>query len=193
MVIQVFIHLAAGYNELDIVMQMSYKHHMIVFDASTIILLAKVDLFETFVSNFRGPVLIPERVRVEVCKEGKNETPLIVKLIEEKKLNVLKVKNSNLVKKLMEDFTIDAGEAEVLTLALLKKASIIATDDRNAIRACKFLKVDFTTAIAFLIRAFKKKLIDKDEALLKLQKLASIARYKKVIVNDARNQIEGAT
>ena len=91
----------------------------------------------------------------------------------------------------MEDFAIDAGEAEALALALQEKASIIATDDRNAIRACKMLKIDFTTAIAVLLRAFKKNLIDADEARIKLQKLASVARYKRVIVEDAKKQIEG--
>jgi predicted nucleic acid-binding protein len=34
----------------------------------------------------------------------------------------------------MEDFTIAAGEAEALTIALQEKADIIATDDKNAIR-----------------------------------------------------------
>ena len=75
-------------------MQMSYKHHVIVFDASTIILLAKVDLLETFVSNYRGFILIPEQVRTEVCREGSQETPLVTKLIEEKKLTVSKITNT---------------------------------------------------------------------------------------------------
>lgn len=45
-----------------------------------------------------------------------------------------------LVRKLMDDFSIDVGEAEALTLALNKKDAMIATDDRNAIRASKLLK-----------------------------------------------------
>lgn len=39
--------------------------------------------------------------------------------------------------KLMEDFNIDEGEAEALILAIQEKAIMVATDDRNAIRACK--------------------------------------------------------
>lgn len=170
---------------------MSYNYHMIIFDASTIILLAKIDMLETFISNFHGKVLIPEKVRAEVCTEGREETPLIVKLIEDKKINVSKVKNSAFVRKLMEDFTIGTGEAEVLTLVLQEKAAFIATDDKNAIRACKMLRINFITTIAILIRAFEKKLVDKDEALIKLQKLESIARYKQAIIEDAKKQIEG--
>ncbi|MBI5204856.1 MAG: hypothetical protein HZA11_08065 [Nitrospirae bacterium] len=164
---------------------------MIVLDASTIILLAKIDMLELFVSNFHGKILIPDKVKAEACMGGSEETPLIVKLIVDKKINVLRVKDNALIKKLMEDFNIDRGEAEVLTLAMQEKAVIVATDDRNAIRACKILKKDFTTAIAILIRAFEKKLIDNDEALAKLQKLESVARYSKIIIEDARKQIKG--
>jgi predicted nucleic acid-binding protein len=58
-------------------------------------------------------------------------------LINEKKIQVLKVKNAKAVMKLMEDFNIDEGEAEALILAIQEKAIMVATDDRNAIRACK--------------------------------------------------------
>lgn len=58
-------------------------------------------------------------------------------MINEKKIQVLKVKNAKAVMKLMEDFNIDEGEAEALILAIQEKAIMVATDDRNAIRACK--------------------------------------------------------
>ncbi|HKZ40799.1 MAG TPA: hypothetical protein VJ044_07535, partial [Candidatus Hodarchaeales archaeon] len=63
--------------------------------------------------------------------------------------------------------------------------------DKNAIKACKIMKLDFTTAIAILVRACEKGLVQKDQAFFKLQKLQSFARYKKTIIETARNQIEG--
>jgi predicted nucleic acid-binding protein len=123
--------------------------------------------------------------------EGREETPLIVQLIEEKKIRASKVMNRALARKLMEDFTIDAGKAEVLTLAFQEKALLIATDDKNTIRACKMLKIDFTTAIAIPMRAFEKKFVDKEEALTMLQKLGAVARYKQTIIEDAKKQIKG--
>lgn len=164
---------------------------MIVFDASTLILLAKVDLLDVFVSNFSGRILISELVRNEVCIRGREETPLITRLIEDKKIHVSKVKADKAATKIMDDFHIDEGEAEAIIIALREKASLVATDDRNAIRACKALKLDFTTAVAILIRAFEKKLIDKAEALIKIQKLGSVARYNKAIIKDAVKLIEG--
>ena len=165
---------------------------MIVFDSSTLILLAKTNLLELFVSNFRGRVLIPLKVRTEACIEEREETPLISKLIKDKKIELLEAKNSRQIKKLMDDFNIDAGEAEALTLAIQEGAGIIATDDRNAIRACKILKLDFITAIAVLIRAFEKNLIDRDEAIVKLQKLKSVGRYSRTIIEDAVKRIKEA-
>ena len=161
-----------------------------VFDSSTVILLAKIDLFEKFVSNYQGEILIPDRVRAEICVKGREETPLLIKLIKEKKVNVKKIKKRQQIIKVMEDFNIDRGEAEALMLAIQEKAEAVATDDRNATRACKMLKINFVTAIAFLIRSFEKKLISKDEALLKLRKLQSFGRYGKSILEDATNRIK---
>jgi uncharacterized protein len=164
---------------------------MMILDASTLILLAKIEILETFLLNFPERVFIPEKVQGEVCLKKKEETALIEKLIHSKKIHVVKAKDNRLTKKLMEDFHINGGEAEAVTLALQEKASIVATDDRNAIRACKFLKIDFTTAIAILIRTVEKNLLDQDEALIKLRKLESIARYSRTIIEDARKRIEG--
>ena len=165
--------------------------NMIVFDSSTLILLAKIDILELFILNFHGRVLIPEKVRLEVSAGGGEERLIMVKLIEDNIIKVAKVKNSRQIKKLMEDFNIDAGEAEALTLAIQEKANMVATDDRNAIRACKLLNIDFVTAIAVLIRAVEKALISKDEAIIKLQKLQSVGRYSKEIINNAVKQIKG--
>lgn len=164
---------------------------MIVFDSSTLILLAKIDILELFISNFHGKVLIPEKVRLEVFTGSGEERLLIGKLMKDERIITLKVRNSRQIKKLMEDFNIDGGEAEALTLAIQEGANIVATDDRNAIRACKLLNIDFITAVAVLIRAVEKALISTDEAIIKLQKLQSVGRYSKEIINDAIKKING--
>jgi len=164
--------------------------YMIVFDTSTLILLSKAELLEIFLSDFKGKILMPGKVREEILAGSKEGVPLIVKLINEKKIHVSKVKNTKAVMKLMEDFNIDEGEAEALILAIQEKAIMVATDDGNAIKACKLLKMDFTTAITFLIRAFGKNLIGQDESLIKLQKLISMGRYDKKIIEDATKRIK---
>jgi len=164
---------------------------MIVFDSSTLILLAKIEIIELFITDFQGDVVIPERVKYEVTSKGGDETILITQLIKERRIKVLKIKDGKKINKLMEDFNIDRGEAEAIVLALQKGYRTVATDDRNAIKACKLLKIDFVTAIAFLIRAFEKGLIDKDMAFTKLNKIKSIGRYSEKIIKDAMEKIKG--
>ncbi|MEW5766021.1 MAG: hypothetical protein AB1797_00130 [bacterium] len=164
---------------------------MIVFDSSTIILLTKIEILDAFLLNFPDRTLVSLKIKLEVEKGKREDTHLIAKLIKEKRIEVLRPKQINLIQKLMEDFNIDVGEAEALTLALQEKNCIIATDDRNAIKACKALRLDFVTAIAVLIRVFEKRLIDRNEALIRLKKLQSIGRYKETIIEDAMNQIRG--
>lgn len=164
---------------------------MIIFDASTIILLTKIDMLELFIENYRGRILIPRTVKLEISSGEREGALLITNLIESNKIEISKVKNSRQIKKLMDDFNIDSGEAEAIILAIQEGASIVATDDRNAIRACKLLKINFITAIAILIRAFEKKLIDRDESLIKLHKLQSVGRYSKAIIEDAMKQLKG--
>jgi len=164
---------------------------MVIFDSSTLILLARTEVLEVFITNFTGQVLIPEKVKEEVLMKDGTEMLQVAALIEGGQISVLRVSDRKLLQKLVEDFNIDLGEAEAITLALQKRGAMVATDDRNAIRACKLLKIDFITAIAILIRAAEKKLFSRSESLLKLEKLEAIGRYKKSIIADAKKQIKG--
>lgn len=164
---------------------------MIVFDASTLILLAKADLIELFISTYPGQVLIPEEVRSEILDAEKEDALVFKQLIENKKIKILKIKDKNFSNKLMEDFNIEKGEADALGLTLQEKAGVIATDDKNAMKACKFLKLEFITSISILIRAFEKGLIEREEAFIKLRKLQSFGRYSKAIITKAAEQLQG--
>lgn len=164
---------------------------MVVFDASTLILLAKIDVLGLFLSGLAGEALVPEKVRSEAVAGDKEEAERIRGFIEDGKIAVVKVKSTAVTRRLMEDFNIDAGEAEALALAVERKADIVATDDRNAIRACKTLKLDFVTAVAVLVRAVEKGAIEKEEGIVKLKKLQSAGRYSREILDDAARRIGG--
>lgn len=164
---------------------------MVIFDASTLILLARTEALEAFISNFPGRVYMPEKVKEEVLIKHSAETLQVTALIDSGSIGVLTVHDRKLLQKLKDDFSIDSGEAEAIVLAIEKKGAVVATDDRNAIRACKLLKIDFITALAVLIRATEKGLFSTSEALLKLEHLASIGRYSKAIIADAGRQIKG--
>lgn len=164
---------------------------MIVFDASTLILIAKVELLDLFLANVSVPVAIPEEVARECCgsKTGLDAV-MIQKALDESRIKTIVVKNRRLVAKLQADFSLGKGEAEAITLAVNEKAQLLGIDDKNGINACKLLGLAFTTAVGILIRSREKGLLEGPEALEKLARLARYGRYKDSIIGDARLKLE---
>ena len=160
---------------------------MIVFDSSTIVLLAKVELLDLIISGYKGDITISKEVENESTIKGSFDALMIKKRIDEGKIKVTTIKTEE-IEKFMKDFNMDRGEAESVALAQNKNV-LLATDDKKAINACKLLGVQFTTAIDFLIRAYEKELITQETALTKLNELSKFGRYKTVIIEDAQNKI----
>lgn len=160
----------------------------IVFDASTLILLAKITLLREITEDVN--VIIPEKVKSEcLLKEGIDAT-LISTLIREQKIKVKKAGSAEAIKKIQQDFRIEAGEAESLWLARRLNCAI-AVDDGPTIKACKVIGQRFTTAIHFLLSLVSQNRLEKDIALAKLEKLSTIGRYSKKIIGDATQRLKG--
>jgi len=164
---------------------------MIVFDASTLILIAKAELLDLFLADIELEAAIPIEVEKECCGVKKSlDALLIQKALDELRLKVIAVKNRKLVVKLQGDFDLGRGEAEAIVLALAEKAQVLGIDDKNGINACKLLGIVFTTAIGILVRSREKGLLTGSEALTKLTTLAKHGRYKESILEDARRKLE---
>ena len=160
----------------------------IVFDASTLILLAKIELLREITEEIN--VIIPEKVKSEcLLKEGIDAT-LISTLIRETKIIVKKAGNAEAIKKIQHDFRIGTGEAEALWLARRLDCAI-AVDDGPTIKACKVIGQRFTTAIHFLLNLASQNRLEKSMALAKLEKLSTIGRYSKKIIGDATQRLKG--
>lgn len=164
---------------------------MIVFDASTLILIAKVELLDLFLANVSAPVAIPGEVEKECCGSKKAlDAVIIQRALDKSRIKTVVVKNRRLVAKLQDDFSMGKGEAEAIALALDEKAQLLGIDDKNGINACKVLGVAFTTAVGILIRSREKGLLEEPEALEKLASLAKHGRYRDSIIEDARIKLE---
>jgi len=161
---------------------------MIVFDSSTLILLAKIDLLREIVSHFE--VIITKEVEKESTKKECFDAKLIAKLIKKKSIEVKETTSEKGKERLRQDFNIEKGEASALLLAKMKSCSL-ATDDGPTIKACKIMNVRFITAIHFLIREYKNRSLDVDTALVKLEKLRKYGRYNPRIIEDASKRIKG--
>lgn len=164
---------------------------MIVFDSSTLILIAKIELLDLFLSEIGMEVAIPRAVEEECCGGKKTLDALMIqKAVDESRIRVRSVKNRKLVLKLKADFSMGRGESEAIALALQEKAGLVGVDDKRGINACKLAGVPFTTAIAILLRSRQRGLIDKDDALVRLSSLARYGRYKSSILEDAKRRLE---
>jgi predicted nucleic acid-binding protein len=167
---------------------------MFIFDASTLILIAKIEILDAFLRDVGLDVAIPLEVEKKCCSVKKSFDALLIrKTLNESRIRVIAVKERRLVTKVQDDFGLGRGEAEAVVLALTEEARVLGIDDKSGINACKLLDVAFTTAIGILVRMCEKRLLTTSEALSKLEGLAKHGRYKKSILEDARRQLETAT
>lgn len=149
---------------------------MFVSNSSTVILLAKVSLLEIFLKNF-GSVVVPNIVFDEfIEKENSFDCLVIKKQIEINKIKVQKIKESEL-KEILVQFRLHAGEAAAYKLFDKEKHEAILTDDKELIKLCRLNGVPFVCAMAIVVRMFEKKLLSKEIALNKLNKLFDAGRY----------------
>jgi hypothetical protein len=164
---------------------------MFIFDSSTLILTAKIELLDVFLKDIGMEVAIPKAVEDECCDDKKTLDALMIrKVLDESRIKVRSVKNRKLVTKLEEDFSMGRGESEAIALALQEKALLVGIDDKRGINACKLVGIPFTTVIGILVRSRQKALIDHGDALLKLSALAKHGRYRNSILEDAKLRLE---
>jgi predicted nucleic acid-binding protein len=167
---------------------------MFIFDASTLILIAKTETLDPFLRSIELDVAIPLEVEKECCGVKKSLDALMIqKALDESRIRAVAVKDRKLVTKLQEDFGLGRGEAEAIVLAVAEKAEVLGIDDKNGINACKLLGVAFTTAIGILVRLREKQLLTTNESLVRLEGLAKQGRYKRSILEDARRKLGTAT
>jgi len=146
-------------------------------------------MLDMFLNDFKGDVVIPRSVEREVTIKGTFDALLLKKRIEEGKIKIKSVKDDN-ANKFMQDFNINIGEAESICLAMGGEDSILATDDKKAITACKLLGINFTNAPNILIRFREKMLLTEEQAGEKLNLLIKNGRYKKEITEVVKTRLK---
>lgn len=164
---------------------------MIVLDASTLILITKIDLLDSFLASLGRKVAVPGEVARECCGVKKTLDALMIqKALDESRIKVIAVKNKKLIARLSSDFSLGKGEEEAIALAVKEAAEFVGIDDKCGINPCKLLGIRFTTALGILIRSCEKGLIPRSSALAKLGVLALYGRYQSSLVEDARLKLE---
>lgn len=156
----------------------------VVFDASTAILLARVDLLRKVIDRMDsgiGVVAADEAVRKQT-----EDARAIAILLQEGALRKISVPGDS--RTLRTEFRLGPGEAETILLAQQERA-VCATDDGPAIRCCKVLGIPFATAIVFLVGLVESGDLDVELGRELLNKLQRYGRYSSRIIEDAGRRI----
>ena len=160
----------------------------IVFDASTLILLAKVDLLQ-MVAQKTG-IHIPRIVRDEaLAKPEIYDAQLIARMIKEGAIQVSEGGSTVGIKTIRKQFRLAEGESAALWMAKEKHCAL-GIDDGPGLRAAKILGVPFVTALNILVGLSEQGHLDKPSAMTKLDSLAMWGRYGAQLISDARLKIE---
>lgn len=162
---------------------------MLVSNTSTLVLLAKVGCLEVFIEI--SPLIeIPAQVEKEALFEKDSYyARLIQKLIEDKKIKIVFVNRSKIIK-ITSEFKLDEGEAATYAWFNSKRHEAILTDDGELIKLCKLEKLPFICAMAIVIRLFEKKKLSKAETLNKLEKLYLVGRYSKELYEHFKSEVK---
>jgi predicted nucleic acid-binding protein len=166
-----------------------YIRTMLVSNTSTLVLLAKIHCLQKFIEL--SPLIeIPEQVRIEALfQENSYDARLIKKLIDEKKLNVVVV-NTQKVKKVMEDFRLDEGEAAAYVHFTSNKHKALLTDDGELIKLCKLEDIPFLCAMAVVIRLYEKKVYTVQQTKEYLVQLRAVGRYAESIFQHFMSEVK---
>ncbi|MBL7170035.1 MAG: hypothetical protein ISS48_03375 [Candidatus Aenigmarchaeota archaeon] len=164
----------------------------IVFDSSSLILLAKITLLEIFTKLF-DKNYIPKEVFNESIVKGKEKGMIDVKIMEnmidQKNIDVRRVENMKMVEELCNLFNLDRGEAESIALSEEVNADLLITEDDRARKIAERLKIKFTTCPDIILFLTKRGMITKKKALEALDNLQKFGWYKDWVIQEVIERI----
>lgn len=162
-------------------------------DSCSIILLAKATVLETFADKYN--LSVTEGTYKEIL-EGKDkkfiDALLTERLVKEDKIKISKVKNNNLVKKLIIDFNLGIGEAETLALTLCRQCGVISTDNKQGRKAAIIHNLNLVGSIDIVISLSKLGFIKKDKAFDALKKLKEFGWFQDYLIDNALDEVKNA-
>ena len=133
-----------------------------VSNTGPIIHLTEINLIKAL--NIFQSITIPEEVKKELIK---NNVPIPKRI----KITKLKPESKDKTKILTNEYNLDLGEAEAISLALQEKVDYFLTDDLDARQIAKEFKLETHGTIGIILRAFKEKIISKEKTIEKIKEL----------------------
>lgn len=161
----------------------------LLFDACSIILLAKASVLEKTTEKFK--LETTEEVCNEVMK-GKTkmfqDALLFERLHSEKKFSIINV-DLGLKNKIKKDFNMGAGEASIIAEGIQNK-QIIVTDNRQGRKAAQINDLQLVGSIEIIVNLYQKKSINKDKANGALNILKKEGWFEPYLIDKAKEDIK---
>ncbi len=112
--------------------------------------------------------------QVQISKEVEEELKKY-RINISKKIEVISLEDTakDTVKLLTNQYNLDLGEASAISLALQQKAGYFLTDDLDARDVASKYGIEVHGTIGLILRAFRKRILNKEDALLKVHELKS--------------------
>ena len=162
---------------------------MIVSNASTLILLAKVDSLSILLDNIKK-ISIPKIVYGEISdKKDSFEFLTIKKEIVKNRIILIDVGKKS-YSSILAQFKLDEGEAAAYALFKKIRGKAILTDDGELIKLCKIESIPFINAMAVVVKLFKKNKLTKEDTTEKLEKLYGYGRYSRDIYDFFKSEVK---
>ena len=169
------------------------KHKKVaVSDSSSLILLARISLLRETAKMFK--IIIPQKVFDEAVIRGKElkkeDAFAIEKYIEEKAIEIHKVKETPKVRKLGEQLNIGKGEMEAFHLYFNKNADLILIYYKQAIKLANLLEIEWMGVPNIVLLFYRIGLIDYEKSLEKMSLLEQYGRYKIEYMAEMKKKID---
>ncbi len=164
---------------------------ILISDASSLILLEKIDLLSKLVSLFE--LIIPEEVASEAITKGlEAKFPDAYRLrdwVEKKAIAIMPINDLKKREELITAFNVGKGEAEAIALWFEMNKSTVVIDDHKGMHICKIYNIPFVTALTLVIVAQERKIINSKEAQAMIRLLDIHGRYKDELIYEALKEI----
>ena len=150
-----------------------------ISNASPLIILAKTDLMKEFLELYSTIEISPE-----VCNEainkgleaGKQDAQILDALLKEEKIKIVKLNQEygKTSKKIVENYKLDKGEAETISLALQLKNKEILMDEAMGRKIAKFLNLKPKGTLKILLELYNKKIISEEQLRKKVNEVIGV-------------------
>ncbi len=149
-----------------------------VSDTGPILHLSEISLIGAL--NVFSKILVPDEVVKELAKNK-------IKINKKAYIKLLKGEWKDLVKILTNQNDLDLVEACAISLALQEKVNCFLTDDLEARATAKEYNLEVHGTIGIILRAFRNKIIHKNEAIEKVTELKT--KSSLFITQDLVNEV----